>query len=126
MTPYGQGWRPPRNVGSNGTTGGTTTLPTTVAHSHLTGLSAAQNNNVYVVPAGAGGVYRVSFYAIVTQAPTTSGSLGGAGFQVGAGSDFDGNSVLSNPKPTNYGNVENTGSSLGTVLEDSATISAAA
>jgi len=102
-------------------------MPLTVAHSHLTGLAAAQNDiNVYTVPAGAAGVYRVTYYAIVTLAPGSSGELGGAGFQVGAASDFDGNAVLTQPNPTNYGGSPNPGAALGTVLTDSATISVSA
>lgn len=66
------------------TASGRATGPITVATVDLTAQAAAISaTTMYAVPSSGAGMYRVSWVATVTQAATTSSTLGGAGgFQV--------------------------------------------
>jgi len=92
---YGQGWAPPSNtVGGGGSSG--TASPKTVAKLTLLNQTTTLSVNLYTVPAGAGGLYRLSCYAYCTIAGGVTGQVGGAGLQMDSFDFETGNGILTN------------------------------
>ena len=96
---------------------GTNCLSSAFVRANLTAQAAAITaTTLYAVTASNPGVYRVSWDAVVTQAATTSSTLGGAnGFQVTYTDADTGVSVTTAASPTSTGNTVGTTAIGGTL-----------